>query len=276
MNSTLILYKKGKTGRTGLALRKRLGCYSTRGLDNGRVSRSWVQRVIRWGSTEMSELDNLPTLNNRLAVSLSSNKLAALQALNRKGVSVPWFTNNRDAAISFVSSRHKRVVGRQSYHQGGSNFNICGDSYDISNDRLSSHWLELINVQQEWRAHVFKGEVIGVSRKTDEGVEWRITSRYTRNNHCGWRFIRCDIDMVQTRLKQLAIDAVNALGLDFGAVDIILSDGQEATSSGTQKYYVLEVNTACGMEEDSTIFSAYLSKFKEWEYNNRDMEDTWN
>lgn len=268
MNGTLLLFKKGKTGKTGLALRKRLGCYSTRGLDNGRVETSWIRRVIRWGSSEMPELESLPTLNSHNAVSLSSNKLASLQALNGAGVSVPWFTTNQDCAENFVRTHSKPVVGRQTYHQGGSNFVIHNDDYSLHYDGLSSHWLELIPIVNEWRVHVFRGEVVGVSRKTDEDVQWRIRNKYTRNHSSGWRFIRCDLSMVQQRLKDVAIEAVSSLGLDFGAVDIILSDGTETTSEGSRKYYVLEVNTACGMEEDSSIFDEYVQRFSNWEYSN--------
>jgi D-alanine-D-alanine ligase-like ATP-grasp enzyme len=46
--------------------------------------------------------------------------------------------------------------------------------------------------------------------------------------------------------------AVNALGLDFGAVDIIYNGHED-------KYYVLEVNTAPGMEGE-TMFS-YVCSF---------------
>jgi glutathione synthase/RimK-type ligase-like ATP-grasp enzyme len=268
MSGTLLLFKKGKTGKTGLALRKNLNCYSTRGLNNGQVPLSWVSRVIRWGSSEMPELESLPSLNSLGAVSLASNKLASLKALNKAGVSVPWFTSNKESGKDFLERHRKNIVGRTTYHQGGSSFMISPDWYSLYYDDCSSHWLELIPIHNEWRVHVFRGEVIGVSRKTNEEVEWRITNNYTRNHHSGWRFVRCDLDQVQPNLKDIAIRAVASLGLDFGAVDVILSDGTETTSDGRRKYYVLEVNTACGMEENSSIFNAYLDKFKEWEYGN--------
>jgi hypothetical protein len=184
--------------------------------------------------------------------------------MNGAGVSVPWFTSNKQSAKDFITGRNRRVVGRETYHQGGSEFNISNNPLMVDYDRVSSHWLELINVINEWRVHVFQGEVIGVSRKTDEEVEHRITNRYTRNHEAGWRFVRCDPYQVNPQLLMVAQKAISSLGLDFGAADIILSDGTETTSNGRRRYYVLEVNTACGMEEDSSIFNEYVRKFSEW------------
>lgn len=263
-----ILFKRGKTGRTALALRKQLSVYSSRSLERGDLPPHRVSRCIRWGSTEYPNI-TAPTLNSLDGVALASNKLKALHALKSAEVSVPWFTDKRGEAVAFFHNRGvAKLVGRTTYHQGGSNFNICDREGDVVRDNTSSHWLELIPIAKEYRVHVFQGEVIGVSRKTDEGVESRITNRYTRNHHNGWRFIRCDLNAVPERLKALGVEAVTTLGLDFGAVDVILSDGSESTanSPGSRKYYVLEVNSAPSIEVGSTIMSEYLRRFKQWLY----------
>ena len=53
--------------------------------------------------------------------------------------------------------------------------------------------------------------------------------------------------------EQLAIKAVRALGLDFGAVDLILADDT--------KSYVLEVNTGPALETASNL-DLYIQAFK--------------
>ena len=52
----------------------------------------------------------------------------------------------------------------------------------------------------------------------------------------------CRDDVVRNdTMDLLAISAVDSLGLDFGAVDIIWNESED-------QYYVLEVNTAPGVE----------------------------
>lgn len=255
-----IYFKKGKTGRTGRKIRDALRVSSQRSIERRLCRATNVTKLIRWGTCETYGETPTETLNNSEAITNASNKLRALNIMKEAGVSVPWFTSDKSDAKIAVNDL-KPLVGRTTYHQGGSGFKICRSVSEVYSDYSSSHWLELLGVYKEWRVHVFKGEVIGVSRKTDEGVESRIINRFTRNHHNGWRFIRCDLDLVQDRLKNLAVEAVSSLGLDFGAVDIILSDGAE---DGSKKYYVLEVNSAPGMEEDSTIFAKYVERFRQW------------
>jgi len=260
-----VSYKRGKTGKTGRLITKELHCVSQRSIERDLINPRAITKVIRWGSTTLWAPCFEDELNCVAAIENASNKLKALNIMKEAGVSVPWFTNNKEKAKDKVSSiNYGNMVGRTTYHQGGSNFEICVDKTDVSSDYQSSHWLELIPIHKEWRVHVFQGEVIGVSRKTDEDVGYRITNRYTRNHANGWRFIRCDLDRVQPRLKELGIEAVKSLGLDFGAVDIILSDGTESTSEGDRKYYVLEVNSAPSVEKGSTILYEYIRRFKEW------------
>lgn len=101
----------------------------------------------------------------------------------------------------------------------------------------------------EYRVHVFNGQVILYQKKsrrvdeegnviTPEGEEADV-----RNLSSNWVYRTGNLRRLE-RVELLAIDAVRALGLDFGAVDIIM-DGEGAV-------YVLEVNTAPGLGNTST------------------------
>ena len=254
----IITWAVGKTGKTGRLIRDSLHIRSQQSYRGGRIN-----KLIRWGTTEA--YDAYDVLNSSEAVQNSSNKMRTLKLLKQAGVSIPRCTSNKGKAERFLRNHPtKKMVGRTTHHQGGSNFAIANNDWDISQDGISTHWLELIPIHREYRVHVFRGEVIGVSRKTDEGVEERIVNRYTRNHANGWRFIRCDLDRVHPRLKEIGKEAVEIVGLDFGAVDVILSDGSETTSDGRRKYYVLEINSAPAMEPDSTVYTRYIEGMKEW------------
>jgi glutathione synthase/RimK-type ligase-like ATP-grasp enzyme len=94
------------------------------------------------------------------------------------------------------------------------------------------------------------GEVIFTQRKARktsvEEPNWAV-----RNLAGGFVYVAAEAG--EGPPDELAIKAVAALGLDFGAVDVILGrDGQ---------FYVLEVNTACGLEERTA--DKYVEAFKE-------------
>ena len=79
------------------------------------------------------------------------------------------------------------------------------------------------------------------------------TSSGIRNHSNGWVYARSDV-AIPDMLCPIAIQAVNLLDLDFGAVDIIYKDDE---------FYVLEVNTAPSLTSNSDILERYVKAFKE-------------
>jgi hypothetical protein len=105
--------------------------------------------------------------------------------------------------------------------------------------------------KREYRVHVAFGTVIDTQQKMkrrdyDGDVDYAV-----RNHHTGWIYARGDVDESVTR-DALAIRAVEYLGLDFGAVDIIYNERDN-------QYLVLEVNTAPGLE--GTTVEKYVAAF---------------
>ena len=93
--------------------------------------------------------------------------------------------------------------------------------------------------KHEYRVHVMNEEVIDVQKKAlrrgSEGNNFQI-----RTHDNGYIYMRNAI-RVPEDAKTYAIQAVDACGLDFGAVDIIWNEREN-------KSYVLEINTAPGLE----------------------------
>jgi hypothetical protein len=82
-----------------------------------------------------------------------------------------------------------------------------------------------------------------------------------RSHHNGWIFARGNarlrhLDGVyKTPIAEEALIAIEAIGLDFGAVDVIYNNP-------TRQAFVLEVNSAPGMEAGSTTLFNYVNAFK--------------
>lgn len=147
------------------------------------------------------------------------------------------------------------------------NFNNLADYIYDAADELEIDAVELpaaplytlgMENRGEYRVHVFKGKVIlyqKKSRRVDEETGEVITAEGedadVRNLASNWIYRTGNLKRLE-RVEQLAIEAVEALGLDFGAVDILMT--------GDGSVYVLEVNTAPGLGNQDTLM-AYVEAF---------------
>lgn len=251
MSKTILAYKSGKTGKTGRALCRALEISSHKHPQR-------ATKVINWGT---SEYYGIESINSPCSIENASNKLLSLKILEENGVRVPAFTNDYNYAKELFNNLRQKtrqgyptLVGRPTHHQGGSGFvPIFGQPIP-----LCDYYMRYVPIYKEYRVHVFRNKILGISKKVSDGVEHRITNKWCRNHTNGWKFVLLDQYQCNDKLKQMAIDAVSSLNLDFGAVDIILSDDE------IRKYYVLEINTAPSLEPNSTIFNNYVEELKKY------------
>lgn len=193
--------------------------------------------IINWGNSTAPRWDMRNILNKPEAVAVAVNKLATLRALEDAEVShVPFTTDLEYANVHFGDVVCRKILTGHS----GEGIEIVKD--DAPNKRIlpsAPLYTQFIPKSVEYRVHVFGGQVIDYTKKikrVDGEVKSRIKDDRVRSHTLGWEFIR-DVAPRES-VKQLAIDAVKALGLDFGSVDIIRSN---------KVNYVLEVGTACGL-----------------------------
>jgi hypothetical protein len=126
-----------------------------------------------------------------------------------------------------------------------------------------------VGKRAEYRAHVANGEVILLQRKvrtlarTDEELErdralGASATSLVRNLSTGWVYsVNFDrnADRNVVPVAASGLQAIAALGLDFGAVDILIDEE-------TRTARVLEVNTAPGLEGETTL-AAYVRAFSQ-------------
>lgn len=113
----------------------------------------------------------------------------------------------------------------------------------------------------EYRVHVFNGRVILTQAKLrKEG--YQTNPKYNsivRNVDSGWIYGVNNVPEVGIAKAGLAaVATVGILGLDFGAVDVVYQEG-------TDKAFVLEVNTAPGLEEGGSALEAYTQAFSNFQ-----------
>jgi carbamoylphosphate synthase large subunit len=216
-----------------------------------RIPEGEVGTLIRWGATSPIARRPHKVLNQMKAIQAASNKREALKALRAANINVPIVIEAdeilQDKGLAWP------VLGRKDRHVGANDIVLCLQGRDVERAKAEgcTHFSKYIPTAAEYRVHVFADNIIKTSQKVLTEPD-KATQPWVRNLGSGYTFRQ-----PETRLsggaRGMAIDAVNALGLTFGAVDLIVGDDDEA--------YVLEVNTAPGLQTDTSL-DAYLEQFK--------------
>lgn len=206
--------------------------------------------IINWGNpTDVNAQPGVTIFNPPAAVRKAIDKVTALQTLLAAGVRVPEFSVTPPAERGKGCIWLARLVTNGS---GGAGIRVVREEDAFPAAPL---YVKYIRKTEECRVHVAFGKAILVQYKLRKAEgEQTADQKLIRNHDNGWVFAPRHTDAPENYLAT-AVAAVEALGLDFGAVDMVVSkkDGEP---------YVLEVNTAPGLEGESTI-AAWTKAFKE-------------
>lgn len=195
-------------------------------------------------------------LNAQSALNNAANKLNALNVMTAAGVSTIPYTTSQSEAQAWVANGN--VVYARTTLNGHSGEGIevyDGSSFGVGVVNAPLYTKGITGRRREWRVHVFKGVITHVQAKRRRSG-YQDDPNYrddVRNHHTGWIYATENINPNAAVLRN-AVLAVQAMGLDFGAVDII---------SNNESAWVLEVNTAPGLQAETTM-TAYLNAFLEF------------
>lgn len=225
---------------TGRALGEELG------IPHGHIiPQQPIETLIRWGSR--ATISPIPSrvINKLKALKLASNKLESLMILDSAGIRIPPYGA---APKSFP------CLARKEHHTQGNDIVLCMQEADTRRALNSgcTYFTSYIPTKAEYRVHVFDGEIIKVSQKVEDEESDEPIVPWIRNHGHGYIFVNPRRPLSSAD-SILAIDAVINLGLNFGAVDLVVSD------NGIP--YILEVNTAPSLGDNS--LDVYVNKFEE-------------
>lgn len=203
-------------------------------------------KVINWGNGRDVGLVGVErTINNYAAVGLASNKLSTFERLKDKdGIRIPTFTTDRGVAGGWIADGVRVVCRTRLNGHSGAGIVLASIAAELVDAPL---YVQYVKKQKEFRVHVAFGEVIDVQekRKRSDLPEGFEANYQVRNHHTGWVYCREEIHTPDA-LLDMAKATVGALGLDFGAVDIIWNEKRN-------ECYVLEANTAPGLEGTTVV-----------------------
>lgn len=140
-------------------------------------------------------------------------------------------------------------VGRPDKHTKGRGYWLCNSWSDVLKARkgtrrkqAATHFMKFVNSDSEYRVHIFKGKSIRISEKK---------FFINEDGHKDYTTVKPTGELKHVR--KAAKKAVKAVGLDFGAVDILATDTE---------CWVLEVNAAPGL--GGTMPRLYAETFRKW------------
>jgi len=233
--------------------------------------------VINFG-VHHADTNIAPDINLPTAVELASDKTTALSTMQAAGVSVVPFSTSPFGVIEQCPEYNlagqptrtivARTLTRASEGRGIEMIDCNVDGTARTEVVNAPLYTAYIPKHAEYRVHIgciddggldtrTQYKVIDITKKVrrtdvpDDQVNWRI-----RNYDNGFTFAREGIDLAEPTVQRVieqAKRAVQALGLDFGAVDVVVQSNRE------RSVYVLEVNTAPGME--GTTLERYVQYF---------------
>lgn len=210
--------------------------------------------VFNYGSSSLEEttVGEATCLNAPLYINRASNKREAFGRMAQANVKTVEFTSDRSVAEGWLNEGALVYVRNQLQGHSGAGITLAFNNPtalgDAGNLEVSAtvpqaplYTKGVLGNRREYRVHVFKGKIIHVAqkRRRDGFAEIEGNNNLVRNHHTGWVYSTQNMTALNAAGKREAIKAINAIGLDFGAVDIITNRDQA---------WVLEVNTAPGME----------------------------
>jgi glutathione synthase/RimK-type ligase-like ATP-grasp enzyme len=209
--------------------------------------------VINWGSSTAPQWGS-PDLN-ATGVAEATNKLTTLRLLASNGVSVPVWTTYSQEAMRLVLEGNTLFCRTTLTGHAGQGIVVAKEIQDLVQSPL---YTQSFPKQREFRIHVFNGSVIDVTEKRKRGGTGGREGHYVWNHSNDFVFAREGIECPNIVADQ-AVKAVQALGLDFGAVDI----GWHSELGAV----VFEVNTAPGIT--GTTLSKYVEAINEYSISDR-------
>lgn len=237
-------------------------------LEGSKFKGSESKIIINWGASSVSdEVKKCKIINEPEVVAMVSNKLKFFEAV-KGNVNIPEFTTNKDEAKEWIDAGKIVVVREKLTGHSGEGIWLLEDiqMWEEYNHGLAKMYVKYVPKKDEFRVHVVGGNVIDIRRKAlrndvnKEHANWKV-----RNFDNGFIFAKEGFE-APNEVTEESIKAIEASGLDFGAVDVVWNNYQ-------QKAYVLEINTAPGLEGSSV--DNYAAAFEVFYKADEDRAKAW-
>jgi glutathione synthase/RimK-type ligase-like ATP-grasp enzyme len=255
--SKLLVVPYSSASESAKVLANLFGCKRMK-LENSKTKDRNDLSLINWGNStvDLSHLPSVKVYNKPENVALASNKTKFFQTIeefNEKAedsgsvkVNIPDWTTSVRTARQWYNDGFDIVCRHTVQSHSGDGIHLAEYREDVRADQAvpkAPLYTKYMKKRDEYRVHVVAGKPIFVQRKAIDSCSGNVVNYQIRNRKNGFLFVVQDLDPDPSVISN-AVNAVNALGLDFGAVDVIWNERRQLAT-------VVEVNTACSLHSKS-------------------------
>lgn len=214
-------------------------------------------RIINWGNPLPFDAPYCAVMNDPAAVEVAINKVLTWEKLELLQVPTVEWTEDWAEAVEWMLRNDERVMVRSIlrgsqgrgitvYSRDGTEHSLPVGNFEADGYEPGGVYVKVFGRNprrvSEFRVAVCNGQVIDYAQKKKRRNREGRFSPYVRSHGNGWVFCREGVELPPA-LHDAAQSAVEALDLDFGAVDCAID------RSG--RVCVYEINTAPGIEGTS-------------------------
>jgi glutathione synthase/RimK-type ligase-like ATP-grasp enzyme len=197
--------------------------------------------IFRYGNATGVRITPHVMINNAIAITKASDKVATRLLLHRAMIPVPRLYDEEDVVDNReqINEGNLTLIARPYKHYKGRNFNLVYDLDSAMQYLDKGYYLQqVIDKDTEYRIFIWRDEIFETNIK--EPREY-VKSDLIRNLDNGWYFRPTRWRNVPDDLKGYSKQAVQLTGLHFGAVDCCVDKGGNP--------YLFEVNSAPALFE---------------------------
>lgn len=246
----IYLYKRG-TGMGRLARELRVSVLLLP--EERPVYRRFNQELwINWGCVRLpdylkaGEDDQKRILN--YSISNAASKVRAFELLGEAGIQIPRWSKTLKELINKVKP-DQHILARRDGLSKGKGIRVISPEARLNAVYEPDFFVERLSCKREFRCHVWSDRVICLQAKVVPPGCQNFIHNYENGCHYTTQMLdRWISGDLRSQIEVISIQTSRALGLDFGAVDLLLTK--------KDRLYVLEVNTAPGLRSEAT-YSAY-------------------
>lgn len=181
-------------------------------------------------------------------IRLAISKVKTYKRLEECGIRCPRLLTKAQA-LQFNTP----LLGRKDGLSGGRGIMVYTNGTEIVQEH--DFYVPVIPCRREFRIHVFNKEIVAIQKKR---IANAISIIHNHDNGVLFQNIPLDDFNIGARktseIKEMALAATQAVGLDFAAIDVL----QE---QGTNELFILEANSAPGISSQP-IYHIYLELFR--------------
>lgn len=259
--------------------------------------------IIGWGTKNKEAVSfdkGILVLNNPNAIKYNRDKFLMLDILHKAKVNVAPFSKSAEDIGRAGLALKLPVIGRKRFHQGGKGFWMCPTMTHVKSaiDEGAEYFQNMIEIQDEYRVHVFGETAIYVVKKVKRTIEemeevfvrqqlekmeasatkageafddaakaatmkiLKVQAKGFANNGPNMLIRSNDLGWKFVKIKASS-DNASMLAEAIKAVKAAKLDfgAVDCCISSDKKVYVIEINSGPGLEEST--FNTYVTAFEE-------------